>query len=183
MSPIATRVYTPVTVTPRQTSAMTLSGWSLICLPGTALLHATPTQFDHAGGGETRILPHAITEHFIANATGAFASATAGSTRAVVHSVKHAGFVTVVQYELRGALTRSGDKCCQEKLASRPDGRSSESGRTGHLNSSLSEQNDAYGGWCVSFWAPLARKKSARDQWSTARQDAATAVSRSNSIV
>src|SRR2546429_7924627 len=52
MSPIATRVYTPVTVTPRQTSAMTLSGWSLI-LPGTALLHATPTQLDHAGGGKS----------------------------------------------------------------------------------------------------------------------------------
>ena len=53
MSPIATSVYTPVTVTPRQTSAMTLSGWSLICLPATALLHATPTQLDHAGAGES----------------------------------------------------------------------------------------------------------------------------------
>ena len=53
MSPIATSVYTPATVTPRQTSAMMPSGWSLICLPGTALLHATPTQLDHAGGGES----------------------------------------------------------------------------------------------------------------------------------
>ena len=38
MSPIPTKVYKPATVTPRRTSAMTLSGWSLICLPGTALL-------------------------------------------------------------------------------------------------------------------------------------------------
>jgi len=53
MSPIATSVYTPVTVRPRQTSAMTPSGGSLICLPGTALLHATPTQLDHAAGGES----------------------------------------------------------------------------------------------------------------------------------
>jgi hypothetical protein len=53
MSAIATSVYTPVTVRPRQTSAMTPSGGSLICLPGTALLHATPTQLDHAGGGES----------------------------------------------------------------------------------------------------------------------------------
>jgi hypothetical protein len=53
MSAIATSVYTPVTVRPRQTSAMTPSGGSLICLPGTALLHATPTQLDHAAGGES----------------------------------------------------------------------------------------------------------------------------------
>jgi len=52
MSPIPTTVYKPATVTPRQTSAMTLSGWSLISLPGTALLHAIcPTQLDRAGGG------------------------------------------------------------------------------------------------------------------------------------
>ncbi len=38
MSPIPTKVYKPATVTPRRTSAMTLSGWSLICLSGTALL-------------------------------------------------------------------------------------------------------------------------------------------------
>ena len=35
-SPIPTRVYKPATVTPRQTSAMTLSDWNLICLPSTA---------------------------------------------------------------------------------------------------------------------------------------------------
>ena len=40
MSPIPTRVYKPATVTPRQTSAMTLSGSSLICLRDTALLRA-----------------------------------------------------------------------------------------------------------------------------------------------
>ena len=35
-SPIPTRVYKPATVTPRQTSAMTLSDWNLICLLSTA---------------------------------------------------------------------------------------------------------------------------------------------------
>jgi hypothetical protein len=51
--PIPTKVYKPATVTPRQTSAMTLSGWSLICLPCTALLLGyCPTQIDHAGGGQ-----------------------------------------------------------------------------------------------------------------------------------
>jgi hypothetical protein len=49
VSPIPTKVYKPATVTPRQTSAMTLSGWSLICLPCTALLLGYgPTQIDHA---------------------------------------------------------------------------------------------------------------------------------------
>ena len=53
MSPIPTRVDKLATVTPRQTSAMTLSGWSLLSLPGTALLLGYgPTQIDHAGGGE-----------------------------------------------------------------------------------------------------------------------------------
>jgi hypothetical protein len=40
MSPIPTRVYKPATVTPRQTSAMILSGGSLICLRVTELLRA-----------------------------------------------------------------------------------------------------------------------------------------------
>jgi hypothetical protein len=44
MSPIPTRVYKPATVTPRQTLAMTLSGWSLVSLPGTALLQLTFTR-------------------------------------------------------------------------------------------------------------------------------------------
>jgi hypothetical protein len=48
-SPIPTKVYKPATVTPRQTLAMTLSGWSLICLPGTALLQGyCPIRIDHA---------------------------------------------------------------------------------------------------------------------------------------
>jgi hypothetical protein len=53
VSPIPTKVYKPATVTPRQTSAMTLSGWGLICLPCTALLLGyCPTRIDHAGGGQ-----------------------------------------------------------------------------------------------------------------------------------
>jgi hypothetical protein len=36
VSPIPIRVYNPATVTPRQTSAMTLSDWNLICLLSTA---------------------------------------------------------------------------------------------------------------------------------------------------
>jgi hypothetical protein len=53
VSPIPTKAYKPATVTPRQTSAMTLSGWGLICLPCTALLLGYfPTRIDHAGGGE-----------------------------------------------------------------------------------------------------------------------------------
>ena len=40
MSPIVIRVYRPVTVRPRQRSALTLSDGSLICLTGTALLRA-----------------------------------------------------------------------------------------------------------------------------------------------
>jgi hypothetical protein len=53
VSPIPTKVYKPATVTPRQTSAMTLWGWSLICLPGIALLlGCCPAHIDHAGGGE-----------------------------------------------------------------------------------------------------------------------------------
>src|ERR1700716_1072408 len=40
VSPIPTRAYKPATVTPRQTSAMTLSGWSVISLSGIELLHA-----------------------------------------------------------------------------------------------------------------------------------------------
>jgi hypothetical protein len=40
MSPIPTAVYKPATATLRQISAMMLSGWNLICLPGTALAHA-----------------------------------------------------------------------------------------------------------------------------------------------
>ena len=38
MSPIVVRVYRPVTVRPRQRSALTLSDGSLICLTGTAVL-------------------------------------------------------------------------------------------------------------------------------------------------
>lgn len=53
VSPIPTKAYKPATVTPRQTSAMTLSGWSLICLSGIApLLGCRPTRIDHAGGGK-----------------------------------------------------------------------------------------------------------------------------------
>jgi len=53
VSPIPTRVYKPAMVMPRQTSAMTLSGWGLICLSGTALpLDYFPTHIDHARGGE-----------------------------------------------------------------------------------------------------------------------------------
>ncbi len=53
VSPIPTKAYKPATVTPRQTSAMTLSGWSLLCLPGTALLLGYgPAHIDHAEGGE-----------------------------------------------------------------------------------------------------------------------------------
>ncbi len=53
VSPIPTKVYKPATVIPRQTSAMTLSGWGVICLSGTALpLGYFPTRIDHAGGRE-----------------------------------------------------------------------------------------------------------------------------------
>ena len=54
VSPIPTKAYKPATVTPRQRSVMMLSGWSLICLPGTALLlgYYCPTHahIEHAGG-------------------------------------------------------------------------------------------------------------------------------------
>jgi hypothetical protein len=50
MSPIVVRVYRPVTVRPRQRSALTLSDGSLICLTGTALLRAgCPASVHHAG--------------------------------------------------------------------------------------------------------------------------------------
>src|SRR3984893_19032502 len=53
VSPIPTKAYKPATVTPRQTSAMTLSGWSLICLSGIApLLGCRPARIDHAGDGK-----------------------------------------------------------------------------------------------------------------------------------
>jgi hypothetical protein len=53
VSPIPTKAYKPATVTPRQTSAMTLSGWSLICLFGIApLLGCRPARIDHAGDGK-----------------------------------------------------------------------------------------------------------------------------------
>ena len=49
MSPIVVRVYRPVTVRPRQRSALTLSDGSLICLTGTALLRAVvPASVHHA---------------------------------------------------------------------------------------------------------------------------------------
>ena len=50
--PIPTRVYKLVTVMPRQTSAMTLSGWGLICLPSIAPLRAIaqPTISSRNGG-------------------------------------------------------------------------------------------------------------------------------------
>ena len=49
MSPMVVRVYRPVTVRPRQRSALTLSDGSLICLTGTALLRAVvPASVHHA---------------------------------------------------------------------------------------------------------------------------------------
>gem|GEM_PF-5985288 len=49
MSPIVVRVYRPVTVRPRQRSALTLSDGCLICLTGTALLRAVvPASVHHA---------------------------------------------------------------------------------------------------------------------------------------
>jgi hypothetical protein len=78
------------------------SGWD--ALPDSTL----PDQLRALGytvkrTGETqRILPHAIVENFVADRTGAFVPATAGSTRPTVHSVRHAGIVAVDQWELYG---------------------------------------------------------------------------------